>query len=236
MFTMDGRIRFSEVGPDGRLSMHQLLNYFQDTSTFHLADHKIGLPGTGMPREGLAFFMVSWQIHILRLPSLGEEIRTSTLMYEGKGAFGHRNYTMYDKAGQCLAYANMNGCFIDTNTLMPVKLTPAEREIYHLEDRIDMEYLPRRIAHPPLLKLWDGVEVMTRHLDENNHVNNAEYLAMALSYLPEGLNPQLIRAEYKAAAKLGDCLIPKSAVDEAGTFYLGFFSKEGAPFANFSFS
>ena len=34
MYTFDGRVRYSEVGEDGLLTMQSLLDYFQDCSTF----------------------------------------------------------------------------------------------------------------------------------------------------------------------------------------------------------
>ncbi len=38
MYTFQSRIRYSEVGPDGRLTLESLLDYFQDASTFHSED------------------------------------------------------------------------------------------------------------------------------------------------------------------------------------------------------
>lgn len=40
---MPGRVRYSEVGVDGRLTLHHLINYFQDCSTFHLEDIGLGV-------------------------------------------------------------------------------------------------------------------------------------------------------------------------------------------------
>jgi hypothetical protein len=33
-YSFEGKIRYSEVGEDGRLTMPGILNYFQDCSTF----------------------------------------------------------------------------------------------------------------------------------------------------------------------------------------------------------
>lgn len=34
-YSFDSRIRYSEIGEDGRLTLHGILNYFQDCSIFH---------------------------------------------------------------------------------------------------------------------------------------------------------------------------------------------------------
>ena len=38
MYTWDSRVRFSEIGEDKRLTLDGILNYFQDSSTFHSED------------------------------------------------------------------------------------------------------------------------------------------------------------------------------------------------------
>ena len=38
MYTWNSRVRFSEIGEDKRLTLDSILNYFQDSSTFHSED------------------------------------------------------------------------------------------------------------------------------------------------------------------------------------------------------
>ena len=42
----------------------------------------------------------------------------------------------------------------------------------------------------------------------NHHVNNAEYVNMALDYIEHGRKVNQVRAEYKKSAVLDDVLIP----------------------------
>ena len=42
MYTFDSRIRYSEIGEDGNLTLPGLINYFQDCSTFQSEDLGIG--------------------------------------------------------------------------------------------------------------------------------------------------------------------------------------------------
>ena len=45
-------------------------------------------------------------------------------------------------------------------------------------------------------------------IDYNRHVNNANYIRMALELLPEDFKVKGLRVEYRVAARLGDVLLP----------------------------
>ena len=45
-------------------------------------------------------------------------------------------------------------------------------------------------------------------IDYNKHVNNANYVRMAMELLPEDFVVTGLRVEYRVAAKLGDTLVP----------------------------
>lgn len=45
-------------------------------------------------------------------------------------------------------------------------------------------------------------------IDYNRHVNNANYIRMAMELLPEDFVINGLRVEYRIAAKLGDTLVP----------------------------
>ena len=45
-------------------------------------------------------------------------------------------------------------------------------------------------------------------LDYNRHMNNANYIRMAMELLPEDFKVKGLRVEYRVAAKLGDVLLP----------------------------
>ena len=43
MYSFESRIRYSETGSDGRLTLLSLLNYFQDCAIFHSEDLDVGV-------------------------------------------------------------------------------------------------------------------------------------------------------------------------------------------------
>lgn len=50
---------------------------------------------------------------------------------------------------------------------------------------------------------------MQEHLDTNHHVNNGQYVRMALAYMPERMDIATIKVEYRRQALLGDLIVPR---------------------------
>ena len=230
MYELSDRIKYSEVGEDGKLMFHQLLNYFQDCSSFHLEDIGIHLEQLNM-----AFYMLSWQVEINRMPKISETITVGTLMHGGKGAFGYRNYVMRDANDEILAYANMVGCFIDIQTQNLLKLTVDQHKMFPVEKKLEMEYLPRKIKMPTFETRYSPVLVSRYHIDMNHHVNNSQYAAMALDYLPNDWKYTRVQVEYKKAAREGQLLIPTTVLID-DIFYLAFSDEQQQPYVLFAFS
>lgn len=230
MFELTGRIGFSEGGADGRLHLHQLINYFQNTSTFHVTDTDLELP---TPDTG--FYMLAWQIEINELPKAGERVKIGTLVHELRGVYGSRNYWMDDENGKRFATAHMTGCFVDLPTQKLYKLSAEDMGKFPLEQKLDMDYLPRKIKMPETDSDYAPVLVTQRHLDMYGHVNNAEYAAIAVNYVPEALEWSRVQIEYKKAAVLGQLLYPTSIFVD-GSFYLMLGDEKKNPYALFVFS
>ena len=66
MYEMKARIRYSEVGTDGKLMLSALVNYFQDCSTFQSEDLGVGVQH--LKEQHGAWLMNFWQIQVSRYP------------------------------------------------------------------------------------------------------------------------------------------------------------------------
>ena len=66
-----------------------------------------------------------------------------------------------------------------------------------LDEKLDMEYAPRKIALPRDMVQEEAFVIQKHHLDTHHHVNNGQYIRMAADYLPEGFVIRQMRAEYK---------------------------------------
>lgn len=228
MYSFDSRVRYSEVDSGGRLTMAALINYFQDCSTFHSED--LGL-GIGYLRErGLVWVLCSWQIIVERYPSLGERITTGTSPYDMKGFLGYRNFVLLDERGGFLAKANSLWSLLDTDTGKPAPIPEEMKKKYGLSPKLEMEYASRRITVAGDRSDGEPVVVKKHHLDTNRHVNNQQFIDIAMDCLPEDFVIGQVRAEYRKQAFLDDVLVPgvirdddKYTVvlaDESGAVYM----------------
>ena len=81
--------------------------------------------------------------------------------------------------------------------------------VYRLCDNtLKMEYEPRRIDLTGEGTPREPFFIRQNQIDSNHHVNNEEYVNMAMEYLDESWHVTQVRAEYKKPAYLHDTLIP----------------------------
>ena len=206
MYFFDGRIRYSETDNRGRLTLASLLNYFQDCSTFHSEDLGLGLDY--LTRRHMMWMLCYWQIAVERYPRQCERVRIGTAPYEFKNFMGSRNFVMMSESGDYLAKANSLWILLDTDKQKPV-LPPEEMlERYEISPRLDMDYAPRKIELPGSGGEEEPIIVKKHHLDTNNHVNNGQYVDIAMEFLPPDFVIRQMRAEYKKQALLNDVLYP----------------------------
>lgn len=206
MYTFDARIRYSEADCENRLTMNSLLNYFQDCSTFQSED--LGLGVRYMLDRGLVWALSSWQIDVGRYPEIGERVKVGTLPYAFRGFIGYRNFWMEDGTGKRLAVANSIWTLLDLETGKPEKPLQEMYDGYELSPKLEMEYLPRKIVMPQAGEKRPEFVITRQHLDSNHHVNNGQYVKMALEYVEEDFLIRRLRAEYKRQAYLGDVFYP----------------------------
>ena len=217
-YSFSGRVRYSEIGENGLLTLPGVLNYFQDCSTFQ--SEEVGL-GMEVLKEWKRFWVLSaWQVIVDRYPYLGEEITTSTWAYGFRSFLGMRNFCMETKCGERLAYANTYWTYINAENGLPVKLTERDTAAYGLEPKLDMDYAPRKIKLPGEYEQQEAFAVQKHHLDTNHHVNNCQYVQMAMDYLPADFRIHQMRAEYKQQARLHDMICPARAVEDTKTTIL----------------
>lgn len=214
MYKFESRIRYSETDCEGKLSISALLNYFQDASTFQSEDLNLGVKY--MKEHQKVWVLSSWQIVVERYPMLGEQVIIGTLPYDFKGFLGYRNFLMKTRDGELLAMANSLWSLLDLNTGRPVAPTEEMLSGYELEEKLPMDYAPRKIAVPDSAVPQEPIVVKRHHLDTNHHVNNGQYVNIAMGLLPENFSIRQLRAEYKQQAFEGDILYPRVAEEEDG--------------------
>lgn len=230
MYSMDGRVRYSEVDFDGIITLDAIVNYLQDCAMLHSEEVGRGVRNISSDAKGF-WLMASWQIDIVKAPRYYDVIRVVTSPYEFKGFFGGRNIAILDEDGQYLVKANTMWVYMNKASGKPDRIPADEAEAYApFGEKLDMEYMPRKIILPERMTKLSEVPVRLDQIDTNHHVNNCEYVrtAMAVSGIYE--LPKTLRVEYKQAAVMGDDFCPEEYRDD-NRCVIDLHGQDGTPFA-----
>lgn len=208
MYSFDSKVRYSEVGSDNKLSVGGIVNYFQDCTLFHSESIGRGISGIREIKKG--WVLSSWQIIIKERPAFMKSIKVSTWPTGFKGLYGTRNFTLEGEEGQVYAYANSIWAYLDLTTGHPTRIGEDEIKAYGIEEPLKMEYAPRKITLLKPMKEEAAIPIRKNQIDTNHHVNNSQYIIMAMESINKDNFIGELRAEYKMSAKEGDIIYPKS--------------------------
>ncbi len=209
MYEYRKRIGFSECDTNKQLSVTSLIDAFQDCSTFQSEDMGVGFDVlVGM---NLLWVINYWEIEIEALPKLCDHVSVGTFPYSFKGCFGYRNFYLKNEAGEYIVKANSLWTLIDPTAAKPVKAPDIIHNAYTIEEKLDMSYSSRKVMIPEgegvTVCEKDPVEIQTHHLDSNHHVNNGQYVRLAMSEI-EDAQIRSLRVDYRHQAMLGDIIRP----------------------------
>ncbi len=167
-----------------------------------------------------AQLLVFRQVEILRVPRLYETLTCGTSVFDVKGANGFRNTIISDVAGSPCYISWSQGAFVNTHNGRLLRVPAAVVAELRFSPRYDMNYRSRKIELPGgnLIPL-PPVPVLRNDIDYNQHVNNAQYVRMALEYVPEGFEIGSLRVEYKRPVRYGSLLQP-SLLEHSHTLYV----------------
>ena len=161
-------------------------------------------------REHDATPVVSFrQLEVLRVPGLKERLTCSTHVYDLQGAFGYRNTAIYDAQGKPCYMSRTIAAFVNPATGRMSRISREVQNSLQFPPRLEMSYDSRKIVLPetPLTPLAP-FRVQRDDIDYNNHVNNAQYIRMALEYIPEDFTVRGMRVEYKKTVLPGSIITP----------------------------
>ena len=207
MYSLNYKVTTSTCDSDGKLKLYSALQMMQDCSEMWI-DSEQGVKDY-FEKENMAQLLASRQVEVIRRPSFKEELTVTTSVYGMKSMFGFRNTFIYDAEGlPCYRTWSM-GAFVDKGTGKLKKVDDQTISTMLLEPKLDMNYKDRRIILPKEGgTVLAPVAVQRSDIDYNKHVNNANYIRMAMELLPEGFEVKGLRVEYRVPAKLNDQLVP----------------------------
>ena len=222
MYSYTTRVRYSEITESRVASLLSIINYFQDCCTFEAEDRGVGIDWLNDHKT--AWMLTSWQIKIDRRPKYCENIKVTTWACGFRFFLGKRNFTIENaETGELLVYAYSEWAYVNTEKGLPEKNVPEEEfEAYGMADPLDKEFEKGKIKIPEDAELiqCEPITVTDQYIDTNHHVNNGQYISIAMTALPEDIfirsdDLKGLRAEYKLQSVKGDILYPYRA-EEAG--------------------
>ena len=212
MYKKGTKVRYSECGENGKMRLTSMINQFQDCTTEHSESLGAGIEHTREKRR--AWILSSWQIVVERYPKVHDKIEISTWPTGFKGVLGPRNFCMKTPEGEMLAYANTIWVYMNLETGMPTRPDEEEKSFYEIEPPLEMEYASRKIKMPEEMKVVDTFSVRKYQIDTNSHMNNCQYVQMAVEVLPDDFEIHQVRVDYKKSAVFGDKIVVKEAMEE----------------------
>ena len=95
MYEMKIQVRYSEVDQSGVARLHQILEYFQDCGMFQ--SEELGLGVEEDQKNHRAWYLIAWNVKIIRHPKMSEHITVTTQAYKMRGFYGYRRYSILMK-------------------------------------------------------------------------------------------------------------------------------------------
>lgn len=211
-FEFAARIRYSETAHDGLMSLPALIDIFQDCSIFH--SERIGFGPERLKKAHKAWVLTHWHIVVGRYPRLDEEVVIGTFANRFKTVSAGRNFYLIDATGSMIARADSTWGFVDLAAGKPVRPSAEHIAAYGIGEPLDMPKGSHRIAMPDSLAPTDPITVRRDLIDTNEHVNNSQYVRIALAALPDEMRPHIARVDYRRSAMLDDVIQPRIALED----------------------
>lgn len=228
MYSFSSTVRYSECDEHAQLGIVALINYLQDCSTFHT--ESLGLGISHMAEHHFAWLLAAWQIEIDALPRFCDPITVSTWCYDMKRTYALRNFQISAPDGTPYVRADSMWFTFDTADERPIRIPESEAPYLSDEPRLDMPPTKRKLSVEGPYRAALPLQVSEQHLDTNRHVNNAQYVLMALQALEQDVVLHRICVQYRQQAHLGDTIYPRIYENNAG-LSVALCDEQGEPYA-----
>ena len=228
MYSFSSTVRYSECDEHAQLGIVALINYLQDCSTFHT--ESLGLGISHMAKHHFAWLLAAWQIEIDALPRFCDPITVSTWCYDMKRTYALRNFQISAPDGTPYVRADSMWFTFDTADERPIRIPESEAPYLSDEPRLDMPPTKRKLSVEGPYREALPLQVSEQHLDTNRHVNNAQYVLMALQALEQDVVLHRICVQYRQQAHLGDTIYPRIYENNAG-LSVALCDEQGEPYA-----
>ncbi len=193
----------------GRLSILSLFRHLSEIMAENAESYGAGK--AYHDAKNRLWVLLEYDIDIERLPAKGERVRLGTLPYAFWKVYGYRVYRIRSLDGEHLVSGKGKFTLIDTRKRAIVRPDADMLALFvdaHPEPlKLDFPDAPRH-AGAALFKTCETIR--KRHLDVNDHVNNAEYVGLAeqavKQHFKTPVNARKVGVWYRRETKLRETL------------------------------
>lgn len=229
MYKTSERIGASKTGIDGKMKFISAIDMLQDCSQLWMESEPAF--DSYLKNNNIGQFLIFRQVDILERPVYGDQVSVCTSIFECKNFFGYRNTAMYNSKGEPCVLSWSVGAFVNLETNRPQRLPPEVLESIIFDDKIEMQYLHKKISLPDLEhEVLPQIPIWRSDIDMYRHVNNARYIDAALELLPHDFEPQRMRVEYKKPARAENSFHPKRIKASGDLYYILLADNENQPY------
>ncbi len=204
-FSYSIRLPFIDTDQNRELTVGGALDLMQDAADAHTLSV---VDPEYIANSHRIWVLNSWLVYFDRPASFRDILTMNTWSAGAKRMFAHRNYAITSADGESCIRARTYWFLVDDRTMTPVRITDKDIQYYETLPPLEMDDPGRKIPIPAELTEESPFPVRRFMLDAYHHVNNAWYVKLAAEYLPEDFKVYRLRAEYKAAAHMGDTFHP----------------------------
>lgn len=208
MYSLNFQVTTSACNREGRLKLYSALQMMQDCSELWLDSEPAALDFFNS--HHMTQLLASRQVEVVRVPFFKEHLTVTTSVYGIKPMFGFRNTFIYDARGRVCFKSWAMGAFVNLDTGKLHAIDVNVLDTIFLDKKLEMNYRDRRIILPNTPgTAMPPIRVLRADIDYNKHLNNANYVRMAMELLPADFEINGLRVEYKVPVKEGMLLTPK---------------------------
>lgn len=203
IFKETTRIKSYHVNKDGKLSIHQLFNFFQEAAYRHSVIGKFGQPD--LAKHDLVWMLSRISLTITGEVNLGEDVEVRTWIRSILGSLSERDFSIVS-GGKEIARATSLWACLSTKTFKPTHIPAQMVDRMPINSTSAHHFTTHKLA---VLDDWSDVEtskVKYSDVDMVNHTNNVAYVRMALDALRLNTSISAVDVNFLRQSFLDDVL------------------------------
>lgn len=235
MFSLNELVTASKTDENNKLKTVSMINLMQDCSQMWLqSENELN---DYFNQNNISQLLVFRQLDILNRPVYGDRLKVSTSIFECRSAYGFRNTVIYNEQGDACIKSWSMGAFVSLDTNNLARIPKEILENVNMDEKVEMEYCDRKILLENCYseKLLP-VKVMRNDIDGNHHMNNAQYVRIAIECIPEDYDYNRLCIEYKRPAIKGNLIYPTLKIFNDKRIIVVLSDEKNQPYALLEFS